>query len=130
MVLGGLAIGFIPGLPTVELEPDLVLLLFLPPILFAAAYETSPRAMWRKRRPIGFLALGLVFTTTFAVAFVMSRLVPGMPFAASVARGPIVSPPDAIAATSIAQRLGLPRDLVTVIEGESLLNDASALVIY
>lgn len=130
MVIGGLVIGFVPGLPHVALEPELVLLLFLPPILFAAGYETSPRELWRKRRPISLLALGLVLITTLGVALVISRLVPGIPFAAAVALGAIVSPPDAIAATSIAERLGLPRRLVTVLEGESLLNDATALVTY
>ena len=130
MVLGGLAIGFVPGLPKVELEPDLVLLLFLPPILFAAGYQTSPRELWRRRGLLTLLALGLVLITTFAVAIVVTWLDPSVPFLAAVALGAIVSPPDAIAATSIAQRLGLPRRLVTVLEGESLLNDATALVAY
>lgn len=130
MVLGGLVIGFVPGLPHVELEPDLVLLIFLPPILFSAAYLSSPRELWQNIRPISLLAIGLVLTTTVAVALVASALLPGLPFGAAVALGAIVSPPDAIAATAIAQRLGLPRRLVTIIEGESLLNDATALVTY
>ena len=130
MVIGGLVIGFVPGLPQVELEPDVVLLLFLPPILYSAAYLSSPRELWRNRRPITFLAFGLVLMTTLAVAFVVTWLFPGMPFPAAVALGAIVSPPDAIAATSIARRLGLPRRLVTILEGESLVNDATALVTY
>src|SRR4051812_11284424 len=130
MVLGGLAIAFIPGLPRIQLDPDLVLLLFLPPILFAAAYETSPRELWRKRWLVGLLAFGLVLFTTLSVAFVITALDPAMPLMAAVALGAIISPPDAIAATAIAERLGLPRRLVTVIEGESLLNDATALVTY
>lgn len=130
MVLGGLALGFVPGLPRVELEPEIVLLLFLPPILFSAAYLSSPRELWRNLRPISLLAFGLVLTTTLAVAAVASMLIPGIPFAAAVALGAIVSPPDAIAATAIAQRLGLPRRLVTILEGESLVNDATALVTY
>ena len=130
MVIGGLVIGFVPALPRVELEPDLVLLLFLPPILFAAAYESSPRELWRNVRPISLLAFGLVLTTTLAVAGVVTWLVPAMPVAAAVALGAVVSPPDAIAATSIAHRLGLPRRLVTILEGESLVNDATALVTY
>src|SRR5688572_5720918 len=130
LVLGGLVIGLVPGLPRVELEPDVVLLLFLPPILYSAAYLSSPRELWRNRRPISLLAFGLVLTTTLAVAFVITALVPGFPFPAAVALGAIVSPPDALAATSIAQRLGLPRRLVTVLEGESLVNDATALVTY
>lgn len=130
MVIAGLGLGFVPGLPPIELEPEIVLLLFLPPILFAAAYLSSPRELWRNVRPITLLAFGLVLTTTLAVATVLSALVPGIPFAAAIALGAIVSPPDAIAATAIAQRLGLPRRLVTVLEGESLVNDATALVTY
>ena len=130
MVLGGLALGFVPGLPRVELEPNVVLLIFLPPILFSAAYLSSPRELWRSVRPISLLAFGLVLITTLAVALVISALVPGLPFAAALALGAIVSPPDAIAATSIAQRLGLPRRVVTILEGESLVNDATALVTY
>jgi CPA1 family monovalent cation:H+ antiporter len=130
MVLGGLGLGFVPELPRVELEPEIVLLLFLPPILFSAAYLSSPRELWRNVRPISLLAFGLVLTTTLAVAAVVSWLAPGIPFAAAVALGAIVSPPDAIAATAIAQRLGLPRRLVTILEGESLVNDATALVTY
>ena len=130
MVVGGLALGFVPGLTRIELEPDTVLLLFLPPILFSAAYLSSPRELWRNVRPITLLAFGLVLTTTVAVAAVVSALVPGIPFAAAVALGAIVSPPDAIAATAVAQRLGLPRRLVTILEGESLVNDATALVTY
>jgi monovalent cation/hydrogen antiporter len=130
MVVGGLVLGFVPGLPRIVLDPDIVLLLFLPPILFSAAYWMSPRELWRNVRPIGLLAIGLVLTTTIAVASVLTLLAPGIPFAAAVALGAIVSPPDAIAATSIAQRLGLPRRLVTILEGESLVNDATALVTY
>jgi CPA1 family monovalent cation:H+ antiporter len=130
MVIGGLLVAFVPGLPVIVLDPDIVLLLFLPPILFSAAYFTSPRELWRNVRPIGLLAIGLVLTTTLAVAGVLAVLAPAIPFAAAVALGAIVSPPDAIAATSIAQRLGLPRRLVTILEGESLVNDATALVTY
>jgi Na+/H+ antiporter len=130
MVLGGLGLGFIPGPARVTLEPELVLLLFLPPILFSAAYLSSPRELWKNFRPISLLAFGLVLTTTIAVAAVLTALVPGIPFPAAVALGAIVSPPDAIAATSIARRLGLPRRLVTILEGESLVNDATALVTY
>ena len=130
MVIGGLALGFVPGLPRVELEPDVVLLIFLPPILFSAAYLSSPRELWRNVRPIGFLAVGLVLATTVAVAAVTMALVPTIEWAAAIALGAIVSPTDAIAATSIVQRLGLPGRLVTVIEGESLVNDATALLTF
>jgi monovalent cation/hydrogen antiporter len=130
LVLGGLAIGFIPNLPTVELAPDLVFLLFLPPILFAAGYFTSIRELKAYRRPILLLALGLVTFTTVVVGAVTKALVPEMPWAAAFALGAIVAPPDAAAATTIFQRLGVPRRTVTILEGESLLNDATALVLY
>ena len=130
MVVGGLLLGFVPELPRVSLDPEIVLLLFLPPILFSAAYLSSPRELWRNVRPISLLALGLVLTTTAAVAIVTVNLVPGIGWPAAIALGAIVSPPDAIAATAIAQRLGLPRRLVTILEGESLVNDSTALVTY
>ena len=134
MTLGGLALSLplslMPGLPRVELPPDIVFLLFLPPLLFAAAFFTSPRELAKNARSISLLAIGLVLATTGAVALVVHTLAPGVPWAAAFALGAIVSPPDAVAATAIAQRLGLPRRLVTIIEGESLLNDATALVAY
>ena len=130
MVIVGLPLGLAPGFNGVELEPELVLLLFLPPILFSAAYLSSPRELWQSVRPITLLAFGLVLTTTATVAAVMMWLVPGLGWPAAIAFGAIVSPPDAIAATAIARRLGLPRRLVVVLEGESLVNDATALVTY
>jgi monovalent cation/hydrogen antiporter len=130
LVLGGLALGFIPGLPTIELEPDLVFLLFLPPILFGAGYFTSVRDFKRNLRPILLLSVGLVVATTVAVAVVAQALVQGMGWAAAFALGAIVAPPDAVAATSVFQRLGVPRRVVTILEGESLVNDATALVAY
>ena len=130
MVIGGLVLGLIPGLPRVELNPETVLLVFLPAILFSAAFLSSPRDLWRNVRPITLLAFGLVLTTTAAVATLMVLLVPGIGWPAAIALGAIISPPDAIAATAIAERLGMPRRLVTILEGESLLNDATALVTY
>ncbi len=130
MTLGGLALGLLPGLPRVELAPEIVFLLFLPPILFAAAFFTSPRELVANARPIGALAFGLVLATTVIVAVAVHTLAPGVPWAVAFALGAIVSPPDAIAATAIAQRLGLPRRLVIILEGESLVNDATALVAY
>ena len=134
MTLGGLALGVVLGLvpdqPRVELETELVFLLFLPPLLFSAAYFTSPRELADNARPIGLLAVGLVLTTTVVVAVVVHTLVPGMPWAVAFVLGAVVSPPDAVAATSIAQRLGLPRRVVIILEGESLVNDATALVAY
>jgi CPA1 family monovalent cation:H+ antiporter len=130
LVIGGLALGFIPGLPTIELEPDVVFILFLPPILFAAGYFTSLRALRLKATPIALLAVGLVLFTTVIVAVVAQALVPTMSWAAALTLGAIVAPPDAVAATTIFQRLGVPRRIVVVLEGESLLNDATALVAY
>ena len=130
LVLGGLLLGFVPGLPRVELAPDLVFLLFLPPILFGAGYFTSIRDFKANLRPIGLLAVGLVLVTTAAVAIAAHALVPGLGWAPAFALGAIVAPPDAIAATAIFQRLGVPRRIVVILEGESLVNDATALVLY
>ncbi|HEX5578069.1 MAG TPA: cation:proton antiporter, partial [Candidatus Limnocylindria bacterium] len=132
MTIGGLVIGLVlnqvPGAPHISLAPELVFLLFLPPILFSAAYFTSPHELKANARPIGLLAVGLVLVTTVAVGLILHALVPSMGWAAAFALGAIVSPPDAVSATAIAQRLGLPRRVVTILEGESLLNDATALV--
>lgn len=130
LVLGGLALAAIPGLPHVELEPEVVLLLFLPPILFFAGYNTPFRDFRANSRPILLLAVGLVVFTAAAVAVVMNAAVPEMGLAAAFALGAIVSPPDAIAATAIFRSLGAPHRIVTILEGESLLNDATALVAY
>jgi CPA1 family monovalent cation:H+ antiporter len=130
LVLGGLAIAMVPGLPPVQLHPDLVFVVFLPPILWSAAYFTSLREFRQNLRPISLLAVGLVLATTGAVAAVARAIVPGLPWPAALALGAIVSPPDAVAATAIARRLTIPRRVVTVLEGESLVNDASALVLY
>jgi monovalent cation/hydrogen antiporter len=130
LVLGGLVLGFVPGMPSAELPPDLVLVLFLPPLLYQAAFFSSPRDLWANARPITLLAVGLVLVTMTAVAAVAHTLVGGLPWAAAFALGAIVSPTDPLAATAIARRLGVPRRLVTVLEGESLVNDATALVAY
>ncbi|HET9614036.1 MAG TPA: Na+/H+ antiporter [Candidatus Limnocylindrales bacterium] len=130
LVIAGLALGFVPGLPAIELEPDVVFLLFLPPILFAAGYFTSLRALRLKAAPIALLAVGLVLFTTVVVAVVAHLLIPAMSWAAAFTLGAIVAPPDAVAATTIFQRLGVPRRITVVLEGESLLNDATALVAY
>jgi CPA1 family monovalent cation:H+ antiporter len=112
MVIGGLVLGLIPGLPEVRLTPELVLVIFLPPILFSAAFFTSFRDLLANLRQIGQLAFLLVLITAGAVAVVVQALVPGMGWAAAFTLGAIVAPPDAIAATSIAQRVGLPRRAV------------------
>ena len=130
LVLGGLALGFVPGLPRIELEPDIVFLLFLPPILFGAGYFTSIRDFKANLRAIGLLSIGLVLTTIVFVAVVAQMLIPDLGWPAAFALGAIVAPPDAVAATAIFQRLGVPRRVVTILEGESLVNDATALVAY
>ena len=130
LVLGGLALGLVPGLPHVELAPEAVFLLFLPPILFSAAYFTSWRDFRANLRPISLLAVGLVLTTTVAVAVAAHAVIPGLSWPVAFVLGAIVSPPDAVATTAIVQRLGVPRRIVTVVEGESLVNDATALVAY
>jgi len=129
LVLAGLAVALIPGLPEVELEPDLILALFLPPLLYWAALHTDLRDLRDNLRPIALLAVGLVLVTTAAVA-VLGHSVLGLPWAVAVVLGAIVSPPDPVAATAVASRLGLPRRVVTILEGEGLLNDATALVLF
>src|SRR4029453_14631320 len=130
LVLGGLALGFVPGMPPAELPPELVLVLFLPPLLFQEAYSFSPRELRANVREIPLLAVGLVLATMTAVAAVAHALVSGLPWAAAFTLGAIVSPTDPLAAPAILRRLGVPRRLVTVLEGESLVNDATALVAY
>lgn len=130
LVLGGLALGFVPGLPHVELEPELVFVLFLPPILFSAAWYTSWRDFRFNLRPILLLAIGLVLATTSAIAVIAHAAIAGMEWSTAFVLGSIVSPPDAVAATAITQRLSVPRRIVTILEGESLINDATGLVAY
>ena len=130
LVIGGLILGVLPGLPTVTLSPDLVFLVFLPPILWAAAYFTSLREFRQNLRPISLLAVGLVLVTTATVAAVAHAVLPGMGWAEAIALGAIISPPDAVSATAIGKRLRIPRRVVTILEGESLVNDATALVLY
>ena len=130
LVLGGLALGFVPGLPHVALPPDLVLIAFLPPLLFAESVTFSWRDLIANARPIGLLAFGLVLMTMAAVAVVAHAIVPGLPWAAAFALGAIVAPTDPVAAAAIAKRLGLPQQLLVILTGESLINDATALVAY
>jgi CPA1 family monovalent cation:H+ antiporter len=128
LVLGGLVLAMIPGLPKMHFEPDLIFLIFLPPLLFPAALFTSWRDFHANLRPIGLLAVGLVLFTTVSVGYFAHYLVVGLPLAAAFILGAIVSPPDAVAATAITERLSVPQRIVTVLEGESLVNDAIALV--
>jgi CPA1 family monovalent cation:H+ antiporter len=130
LVIGGSLLGFIPGLPEVELPPDLVLLAFLPPLLFISAYFSSPRELRVLARTITLNAIGLVVLTACTVAVIAHALVPDMPWAVAFTLGAICAPTDPLAATAIARRLGVPARIVSGIEGESLVNDGSALVIY
>ena len=130
LLIGGIVLSLVPGLPEVALDPQLALVLFLPPVLFAAAYFTSWRDFRANLRPISLLAFGLVLTTPVLVAVVARMTIEGMGWAPAFVLGAIVSPPDAVAATAIFQRLGVPGRVVTILEGESLVNDASALVAY
>ena len=130
LVLGGLAMGFIPGVPSVELEPDLVLLIFLPPLLYSASFFTGLRDLRENIKPIGMLSIGLVLATALAVAIVAHAVIDGMSWPAAFVLGAIVSPTDPVAATAIAGRVGIPRRIVTIVEGEALINDATALVAY
>jgi len=130
LVLGGLALGFAPGLPEIDLPPDLVLVGVLPPLLYGAAFFTSLRDLRANVRPVGLLAVGLVLLTMAVVAVVAHAIVPGLPWAAAFVLGAVVSPTDPIAATAIMRRLGVPRRIVNIVEGESLVNDGTALVAY
>jgi Na+/H+ antiporter len=129
-VVGGLGLALIPGLPAIELQPDLVLGIFLPPLLFIAATETPIRDLRVNLAPLARLSIGLVLVTTVSVALVANAVLPGLGLAAAFTLGAIVAPTDALAATSVFRRLGAPRLVRTLIEGEALFNDASALVAY
>lgn len=129
LVLGGLALGFTPGVPEISLPPELVLVGILPPLLYSAAFFTGLRELRANVRAISFLALGLVVATMLAVA-AAAHFATGLSWPASFVLGAIVAPTDPIAATAIARRLGVPRRIVTIVEGESLVNDSTALVLY
>ena len=130
LVLGGMALAFVPGLPEVELNPELALVLFLPPLLQLSAYHTDWPAFRSNLRPILLLAVGAVFFTATASAAVAKLLVPDLPWWAAVALGAILAPPDAVAASAVLKQVRMPKWIVTVLEGESLINDASSLVLY
>jgi Na+/H+ antiporter len=126
----GLLVGLVPGVEMPQLDPDLIFFVFLPPILWSAALFTSLREFNANIRSIGLLAVGLVLVTSAAVALAARALIPNLPWPVAVALGAIVSPPDAVAAAAIVSRLPVPRRVVAILEGESLVNDASALVLY
>jgi CPA1 family monovalent cation:H+ antiporter len=130
LVLGGLALGFMPGIPSLQLPPDVVLVVVLPPLLYASAFFTSLRDLRAQARGIGILAIGLVIATTVAVAVVAHAWIDNLSWSVAFVLGAVVAPTDPIAATSIMRRLGVPRRIVTLVESESLVNDGTALVLY
>jgi CPA1 family monovalent cation:H+ antiporter len=128
LVVVGFLAALVPGVPDYTLDPEVVLVGLLPPLLYAAAIRTSLVDVRANRQAIGVLAVGAVVFTTFAVGLVAWSMIPGLELAAALALGAIVAPPDAVAATTIARRVGMPRRIVSILEGESLVNDATALV--
>lgn len=130
LVIGGLLIGFIPGVPYININPDLIFLIFLPPLLYEAAWFTSWHDFWKWKRPIVMLAFGLVIFTSVIVAFVSVSLIPGFTLALGFLLGGIVSPPDAVAAASILKNFKVPKRILTILQGESLVNDASSLIVF
>ncbi|MFJ6441551.1 Na+/H+ antiporter [Streptomyces sp. NPDC091649] len=130
MTLAGIAMAFMPFVPNVDIPPEIILPALLPPLLYATVQRTSWRQFAANRRPIFLLAVALVFVTTAAVAAVAHSIVPGLPIAAAVALGALVAPPDPVAATAVAGSVGLPRRLVSILEGEGLFNDVTAIVLY
>ncbi|RQS69487.1 Na+/H+ antiporter [Burkholderia sp. Bp8963] len=130
LLVGGVGIAFIPGLPPINLDPDLVLVVFLPPLLMDGAYFSVWEEFKRNVGGILLLAIGAVVFTTFAVGLAVHWAVPSLPWAACFALGAIVSPPDAVAAKAVLERVALPRRLMVLLDGESLLNDAAGLVLF
>jgi CPA1 family monovalent cation:H+ antiporter len=130
LVVAGMALAFVPRLPSVDFEPQLIMALFLPPLLFSSAYFTSWRDFRMYLRPILGLAIGLVLFTTLGVGLAVKTLLPDVPWAVAFLLGAIVSPPDAVAAAAILEKLRLPKRIVAILEGESLVNDATGLVLY
>lgn len=130
LVLAGIGIGLFPGLPIISLDPDVVFLIFLPPILYAAAWNTSWPDFRRAKRPITLLAIGCVIFTTCAVAWVAHTFIPGLGWPEAFVLGAIISPPDAVAATAATKGLPIPRRVMVILEGESLVNDATGLIAY
>lgn len=130
LVIAGLLIGLIPGIPPISLHPDLVFLIFLPPLLYAAAWNTSWTEFWKYKRPILMLAFGLVIFTSAAVAFTAHSMIPDFSLALGFLLGGIISPPDAVAAASVLEGLKVPKRINAILEGESLINDASSLIIF
>lgn len=130
LVIAGLGISFIPGLPRITLDPELIFTIFLPPLLYEAAWYTSWKDFWKWKRPISLLAFGLVFFTSLIVAYCSNSLIPGFTIALGFLLGGIISPPDAVAAATVLKGLKVPKRILTILEGESLINDASSLIVF
>ncbi len=130
LVISGLIISLVPGMPHVVIQPELVFLIFLPPILFEAAWFTSWRDFRKWKKTIFSMAFGLVFITSIVVALVSSSLIPGVTLAMGFLLGGINSPPDAVAATSVLKNMKIPKKITSLLEGESLINDASSLIVF
>ncbi|RYD55760.1 MAG: Na+/H+ antiporter [Sphingobacteriales bacterium] len=130
LVLAGLVIGFIPGLPALKINPELIFVIFLPPLLYEAAWTSSWKELWHWRRIIGSFAFVVVFFTAVTVAIVANAFIPGFSLALGFLLGGIVSPPDAVSASAILKFVKVPKRMSTILEGESLLNDASSLIIF
>jgi len=130
LVIAGSLISFIPGIPLVHINPELIFIIFLPPLLYDAAFAISWKELWRWRRIIGSFAFVVVFFTAMSVAFVANKFIPGFSLALGFLLGGIVSPPDAVSASAILKFVKVPRRMSSILEGESLLNDASSLIIF
>lgn len=130
LVIAGLLIGFIPGMPHLKIDPNIVFLLFLPPLLYEAAWFTSWKDFWEYKGAIFLMAVGLVFITSVAVAYASVAFIPGFTLALGFLLGGIVSPPDAVAAAAVLKGLKIPKTITALLEGESLVNDASSLIVF
>lgn len=130
LVIGGLGISFIPGVPVINIDPDLVFLIFLPPLLMEAAWYTSWNSFWKWRRSIMVMGFGLVFFTSIAIAYFSVSIIPGFTLALGFLLGGIISPPDAVAASSVLKGMSVPKRGTTILEGESLVNDAASLTVF
>jgi monovalent cation/hydrogen antiporter len=130
LVVAGLAISFIPGVPHFHLDPEVIFILFLPPLLYEAAWYTSWHSFWKWKQPIALLAFGLVFFTSTIIAYTSTFLIPGFTLALGFLLGGIVSPPDAVAASTVLKGMSIPKRIMTILEGESLVNDASSLIVF
>lgn len=130
LVIAGLALGFVPALRGIEIQPDLIFVIFLPPLMYEAAWNTSWKDFWKWRRVISSFAFPIVIITSCVVALVSNSLIPGFTLAAGFLLGGIISPPDAVSASAILKNVKVPKRLSTILEGESLLNDAASLIVF